>query len=202
VRVLPENSLHTPRVFSNDGRRLIFNSFDALLPRDTNGKADVYEWEAASGQAQCDEKGAELYVPASGGCLSLISTGQSPQDSELLDTSASGDDVFFTTNASLLPQDPGLFDVYDARAGGGLPIPPEPPGPCQGEACQFAPPPPSDPTPASASFKGAGDPRASKPRPRCAKGKARRKGRCVSKRKQSAKRHGKRDANHNRRASR
>jgi hypothetical protein len=198
---LPDNSLDSPRFFSEDGRRLFFNSFDALLPRDTNGKGDVYEWQAASGQKACDEKGAELYVPSSGGCISLISSGQSPQDSDLLDVSANGDDAFFTTNASLLPQDPGLIDVYDARAGGGLPAPPEPPGPCQGEACQFAPPPPNDPTPASASFKGAGNLRP-KPRGRCAKGKARRKGRCVAKRKRANRHQHKRDANPNRRASR
>ncbi|MET0307018.1 MAG: hypothetical protein ABW196_12440 [Solirubrobacterales bacterium] len=197
------STLHSPRVLSPDGQRLFFNSFDALLLRDTNGKGDVYKWEAASGQGECDEKGAELYVPSAGGCLSLISSGQSPEDSELLDTSANGDDVFFATSASLLPQDPGLIDVYDARANGGLPAPPEPPGPCQGEACQFAPPPPTDPTPASASFRGAGDPKAkANVRKRCAKGKARRKGRCVAKRKATRKAAKRKRANANRRASR
>jgi DNA-binding beta-propeller fold protein YncE len=200
---LPENALYSPRVLSADGGRLFFNSFDALLPRDTNGKGDVYEWQAASGQKQCDEKGAELYVPSSDGCISLISSGQSPQDSALLDIGANGNDVFFTTNASLLPQDPGLIDVYDARAGGGLPAPPEPPGPCQGEACQLAPPPPNDPTPASASFKGAGN-LSAKPRARCAKGKARRRGRCVAKKSKRAKKANqrKRDASANRKAGR
>ncbi|MET0306888.1 MAG: hypothetical protein ABW196_11780 [Solirubrobacterales bacterium] len=200
---MPMTSLHHPRVLTPDGRRLFFNSYDALLLRDTNGKADVYEWEAATGQKECDERGAELYVPSSGGCINLITSGQSPEDSELLDISANGNDAFFTTNSSLLPQDPGLVDVYDARVNGGLPASPEPPGPCQGEACQFAPPPPNDPTPASASFRGVGNPSASKPRPRCAKGKARRKGRCVAKRKGSkkaAKR--KRAANTDRRTSR
>jgi hypothetical protein len=189
--------LHSPRVLSADGRRLFFDSFDALLPRDTNGKEDVYEWEAASSQADCEEKGAELYVASSAGCLSLISSGQSPQDSEFLDANPSGDDAFFTTSAGLLPQDPGLIDVYDARANGGLPAPPEPPGPCQGEACQSAAAPPNDPTPASASFRGAGNPSA---KGRCARGKVSRKGRCVAKKhKRAKKRHrNNRDANHNR----
>ncbi len=192
-------TLHFPRSLSADGKRLFFNSYDALLARDTNGKADVYEWEAASGAKDCKEKGAELYVPGSGGCLSLISSGQSPSDSEFLDASPDGDDVFFTTNASLLPQDPGLIDIYDARVNGGLPGPPQPPGPCQGEACQLAPPPPNDPTPASASFKGAGN---LKPTPRCRKGKVARKGRCVAKKHKAAKRHAKRDTNRNRGATR
>jgi hypothetical protein len=181
--------LHFPRSLSADGGHLFFNSYDALLPRDTNGKEDVYQWQAAAGEEECEEAGAELYVPSSGGCLSLISSGQSPQDSEFLDASANGDDAFFTTSASLLPQDPGLIDVYDAKAKGGLPAPPEPPGPCQGEACQIAPPPPNDPTPASASFKGAGN---LHPTPHCRKGKVARKGRCVAKKPKATKRHAKR----------
>jgi hypothetical protein len=197
----PYYMLNSPRVLSGDGRRLFFDSYDGLLPRDTNGKADVYEWQAASGAKDCKEKGAELYVAASQGCLSLISSGESPSDSVFLDASPDGRDVFFATNSSLLPRDPGLIDVYDAREGGGLPAPPAPPGPCQGEACQSAPPPPNDPTPASASFKGAGN---LKPKSRCSKGKVVRKGRCVARKRKQAKKHHnrKRAANHDRRASR
>jgi len=191
-------TFHFPRSLSLDGERLFFMSFDALLPRDTNGKADVYEWEAASGEKECKENGAELFVESSGGCLSLISSGQSPTDSEFLDASPSGDDVFLATEASLLPQDPGLIDIYDARVGGGF-VQPRVPGPCQGEACQFASPPPNDPTPASASFKGAGN---LKPTPRCRKGRVARKGRCVAKKRKKAKRHAQRETNPNRRAGR
>ncbi len=197
----PRLMLDSMRPLSADGSRLFFNSYDALLPGDTNGKVDVYQWEQASGEADCKHKGAELYVPSSGGCLSLISSGQSPSDSQFLAASATGGDVFFTTNASLLPQDPGLIDVYDARVNGGLPGPPAPPGPCQGEACQLAPPPPNDPTPASASFKGAGN---LKSTPRCRKGKVARKGRCVArKQKRSKKRHDRpQQTNHDRRGNR
>jgi len=197
---MPENALYSPRVLSANGERLFFSSFDSLLPRDTNDRGDVYEWEAAGSTEDCKEKGGELYVPSSGGCLSLISSGQSPSDSEFLDMSANGDDAFFITNSSLVPQDPGLIDVYDTRANGGLPAPPQSPGPCQGEACQFAPPPPNDPTPASVSFKGVGN---LKLRSRCAKNKVVRRGRCVAKkRKQAKKRHSKRNANNNRRQAR
>jgi hypothetical protein len=199
----PQFSLHTPRVISADGERIFFDSYDALLPRDTNGKADVYEWEAASGAGDCAQRGAAMYVASSSGCLSLISSGESAQDSEFREASADGGDVFFATNASLLPKDPGLIDIYDARANGGLPAPPAPPGPCQGEACQIAPPPPNDPTPASASFRGAGNVSPKKAKARCAKGKARRRGRCVPKRQRHAKKaNGARRANQERRATR
>jgi hypothetical protein len=153
---LATNQLYLPHVLSGDGRRLFFNSYDALLPRDTNGKEDVYEWEAASGQGACEEKGAGTYVASSEGCLSLISSGESPSDSELLDASSNGNDVFFTTNASLLPQDPGLIDVYDARVGGGFPRPATAVA-CEGEACQGPLSPPNDPTPGSATFNGPGN---------------------------------------------
>ena len=148
--------LYLSRALSADGQRLFFNSYDALLPRDTNGVEDVYEWESAASQAACAQKGADLYVEATGGCLSLISSGESPSDSEFLDASPDGHDAFFTTNASLLPQDPGLFDVYDARVGGGF-AQPVAPAACEGEACQGPFSPPNDPTPGSASFLGAGN---------------------------------------------
>src|SRR4029077_19367630 len=115
-----ENQFFAPRALSEDGSRIFFNSFGPLVPRDTNGVRDVYEWERAGSEEECvGAKGAELYVASAGGCLSLISSGQSPTDSEFTDASPDGRDAFFKTAASLQPQDPGLIDIYDARAGGG-----------------------------------------------------------------------------------
>jgi hypothetical protein len=165
------------------GARLFFDSYVPLVPRDTNGKGDVYEWEAAESQSACEALGAERYVSTSGGCLSLISSGQSPQDSEFIDADPSSKNVFFATGQSLLSQDSGLIDIYVAREGGGLP-PPQPKSPgCEGEACQSPPEPPEDPTPASSAFHGAGNVHeGAKPRKsRCAKGRVQRKGRCVAK---------------------
>jgi hypothetical protein len=158
---------YAPRALSAAGSRLFFESYDALLPRDTNGAKDVYEWERASGQGACEEMGATLYVPGAGGCLSLISSGESPQGSEFIDASADGRDVFFTTNQSLFPEDPGLVDLYDAREGGGFAPRSHVPS-CQGEVCQGPYVPPAEQTPASASFEGAGN---SKPGKRHKKGK-------------------------------
>ncbi len=192
-----ENPLHASNVLSQNGDRAFFNSFESLARGDTNGVQDVYQWQAP-GEGSCTEKSA-TYQAANGGCVDLISSGESPSQSEFWDASVNGSDLFFVTGESLLPQDPGLIDLYDARAGGGFAQPPVPPA-CEGEACQFAPPPANEPTPASAAFRGAGDPptSASRKQRRCAKGKrrVRRNGkvRCL-------KRHQRR-ANHDRRAQR
>jgi NHL repeat-containing protein len=150
-----ETSLYDPRVLSANGRRLFFDSFEALVPEDTNGVEDVYEWEAA-GEGGCSEEEGN-FNPTSGGCLRLISSGQSPSASEFIDADETGTDAFFETSASLLPQDPGLVDIYDARVGGGFPPPPAPPAPCEGEACQHPSAPPAEVTPSSSSYVGPGN---------------------------------------------
>jgi hypothetical protein len=140
------------------------------VPRDTNAKQDVYEWEEP-GTGDCTQA-SPAYSPPNGGCVSLISSGKSPQDSSFLDASANGEDVFISTSSSLLPQDPGLIDIYDARVGGGFPQPTQA-APCQGEACQGAAQNPADITPGSASFVGPPDPVAKQRARRCPKGKRR-----------------------------
>ena len=152
-----ENSLYASRVLSADGDRLFFEAADSLVPRDTNSRIDVYQWERAGSGAEggCTSARA-TYSAASGGCISLISSGQSGRDSEFLDASPSGDDVFFATLSSLVPRDPGLVDIYDARVGGGFAEAAAAPA-CEGEACQPAAAAPTPRTPASAAFRGPGN---------------------------------------------
>ncbi|HMJ72198.1 MAG TPA: hypothetical protein VK471_02410 [Solirubrobacterales bacterium] len=194
-----EHPLRASNVLSDDGGRLFFNSNDKLLPRDTNGTMDVYEWEAP-GEGKCTSK-SPSFQASSGGCLYLISSGESPFESEFWEATPDGDDVFFTTASSLLPQDPGLIDLYDARVDGGFPQPIVK-APCEGEACQSPPPPPNDPTPASAAYSGPGNEK--KAKLRCAKGKRLvfRAGnpRCLVKKHKGAGK--KQRANRNRRAAR
>ncbi len=187
---------HPTRLLSDDGSKLFFNSFDALVPRDNNGKEDVYEWHQANSKQACEELGAELFNADAGGCISLISSGQGPEDSELIDASADGSDVFFVTGSSLLPQDPGLVDIYDARVDGGFPAAPVPTPSCEGEACQGALNPPNDPTPASSSFEGAGN---VKPEAKAHKHKKKSKHKKAKKNKKQA---AKKRANDKRRAGR
>jgi len=127
---------YKPRVLSDDGSRVFFDSADPLVSQDTNGRTDVYEWEAA-GTGTCVR-------PA--GCIDLISGGRDPLQSTFLDASSDGSDAYFLTAASLYPLDPGSYDVYDARVGGGFPLPSEPFS-CSGDACQVLPEAPEDPTP-------------------------------------------------------
>ncbi len=124
---------YKPRALSADGRRLFFDTDDALVLQDTDNHPDVYEWEA-QGVGSCAR---------AGGCVNLISSGR--QAATFADASASGSDAFFLTDGSLVPSDPlNTIDLYDAREGGGFPVPPKP-IPCEGDACQPLPSPPDDP---------------------------------------------------------
>ncbi len=98
-------ALYQPRYLSDTGR-LFFNSPDALVPADKNGKEDVYEYEP-------EDVGSCGF---SSGCIGLISSGTSGKESAFLDASENGDDVFFLTAAQLVAQDTdNAYDIYDAR---------------------------------------------------------------------------------------
>ncbi|HYJ21226.1 MAG TPA: hypothetical protein VEW07_04285 [Solirubrobacterales bacterium] len=137
---------YKPRALSSDGSRLFFDSEDALVLQDTNADADVYQWEAP-GTGSCVKPG---------GCINLISSGRSEGGARFVDAGADGSDVFFLTDGSLVPSDPGSVDLYDARVGGGFPVP-QPPIPCIGDACQALPGEPEDPTPGTI-FPGRANP--------------------------------------------
>jgi hypothetical protein len=151
-------SFYQSRYLSNQGR-LFFNSSDSLVPRDVNnGKADVYEYEPV-GVGGCQVENTK------GGCVALISSGESSRESTFVDASESGNDVFFLTASKLAPSDiDTTFDLYDARvckapgaeacASAGS----APPPPCSGEACKApASSPPTYGTPASSTFSGSGN---------------------------------------------
>jgi DNA-binding beta-propeller fold protein YncE len=99
------SALYQPR-YLTDGGRLFFDSPDQLVPAATNGKEDVYEYEP-------DQVGS---CASSAGCVGLISSGSSEQESAFLDASENGEDAFFTTAGQLVPGDTDhAFDVYDAH---------------------------------------------------------------------------------------
>jgi hypothetical protein len=176
---------HLPHPLSDDGRYVFFETPERLVPQDTNGKGDVYEY---------DTKTEEQH---------LISSGESNSNTYFADASANGRDVFFDTAEQLSGWDVDRsYDLYDARIDGGFPEPSPPPPSCQGDACQPTPPALNDPTPASSSFKGPGNEQSKKPTPRCPKGKHRIKSRGKSRCVKANKKNHKRAANANRRAGR
>lgn len=147
-----ENQIHQPRSVADDGNRVIFDSFDALLPADTNGKEDVYEWEAPGTDQSCPASAG------SQGCLFLLSSGDSPRDSELVEVDTDGDDVFLRTASSLVSEDKGAIDIYDASERGGFPPPAEVPAECKGEGCQSHSTATAPTAPATQTFVGPGNP--------------------------------------------
>jgi hypothetical protein len=109
---------HIPRFITDNGRRVFFDSKDVLLPSDTNGQQNVYEYE--------------------NGAVHLLSSGTSEDISTFSDASANGDDAFFTTREQLVPEDTDhSSDMYDARVGGGFPAPISSQS-CTGENCRGA----------------------------------------------------------------
>jgi hypothetical protein len=165
-RGIISGSRYQPRYLSDSGR-LFFDSVDALVPRASNGLEDVYEYEPA-GVGGCSENGssgAVVYEASSGGCVGLISSGISGQESAFFDASENGNDVFFVTVAKLVGVDYDAgYDVYDAHVCGSegvaCVVEPVSPPPCSsGDSCKAAPlPQPTifGPTP-SATFSGVGN---------------------------------------------
>lgn len=170
------------RGISDDGAFVFFDTPESLVPADTNGRLDVYEWHE--------------------GGLSLISSGQDASNSYFLGTDPSGGDVFFGTHARLAPQDvDGAGDLYDARINGGFPVVQGAMG-CEGDGCRNPSPTSSGASgeagPLSFSFTGPGNWVAPKPPAgtQCKKG-VKKHGKCVRVRKKRVRA---RKAGHNGRA--
>jgi hypothetical protein len=111
-----------PPALSEDGSRVFFDSPDPLAAEagapDTSRSVEptnLYEWE--------------------GGRVSLIA-GAAAGGAQLVGTTPSGNDVFFSSSSSLVPgAQSGFQHIYDARVGGGTSMPAGP-GPCATEACR------------------------------------------------------------------
>jgi hypothetical protein len=146
--LIPSNkfNVYQPRWISADGARVFFESRVPLVPEDSNGKLDAYEW-TKPGSNGCAE---------SHGCIHLLTSGTSSDVSHFADASVSGDDAFVVTRAKLVPADNNeLYDLYDLRVNGYQPIAPPT---CTGTGCQGLPgAPPIFATPSSVTFEGVGN---------------------------------------------
>jgi hypothetical protein len=152
---------HQSRYLSDSGR-VFFNSAGALVPQDSNGLEDVYEYEPV-GVGSC-ATGSTTFHASVGGCVDLVSSGTSSEESDFFDASENGDDVFFITTSKLVGADYDTsFDIYDAHVcSASVPCASEPvvPPPCtSGDSCKAAPAPQPEifgPAP-SATFSGRGN---------------------------------------------
>jgi hypothetical protein len=133
VTRLPVSAISTTymhRWISDDGDRVFFNSEQRLVPQDTNSVQDVYEWEREG------TSGCPVATSRSGGCVFLLSGGETQGYSFLVDADATGDNVFLEHQGPLggaeVPA--GRNALYDARVGGGFPKPAD--ATCVGGGCQ------------------------------------------------------------------
>jgi hypothetical protein len=97
--------------FAEDDQGRVSLFFETRLPLvagDTNGtRMDVYRWRA--------------------GELSLVSPGDTDDEAYYSGNTLDGEDVFFATSQRIDPLEiDDDYDIYDARIGGGFPLPPAP----------------------------------------------------------------------------
>jgi hypothetical protein len=158
-----------------DDGRVFFTSRESYALRDTNDKADAYEWNNGTSQ--------------------LISTGIGPHDSGLVTVSADGTNAFFFTRDTLVPGDANgsAVKIYVARAGGGFLFdPPSQPcaasDECHGAGTQQV------PVPNINTVTGDGLSDVVVRGKKCRRGFVRRKGKCVKR--PSRNRHQKRHSSH------
>lgn len=151
---------YLPRGLTDQGQ-LFFTTTQPLLPADTNGVADVYQYQD--------------------GELRLISDGAGPGPSYFFDASVGAGSVFFATSDPLVRSDTdNVLNLYSARAGGGFAEPPPAAPPCvAGELCRSAglgaP-----PTGILATPTHTGPGNVVRPKS-CPRGKVKRNGRCIKK---------------------
>jgi hypothetical protein len=163
------NSFYRPRTTLDNGR-VFFNGASSLVPADSNGSWDVYQYEPLGVGSCTDSSDDAAFVRSGNGCVGLISSGSSTEDSIFLDADTSGSNAFFLSKGQLSALDEDLiFDVYDARVGGVRAVL-SPQAECVGQACQSPGGTPSASIPASAIYEGQGNVRVRAHR-RCPKGK-------------------------------
>lgn len=173
---------------SENGQYVFFDTAESLVPRDTNGTLDVYEWHE--------------------GAISLISSGEDPSPSFFLGSSSyvnragksvEGGNVFFGSHANLVPSIDTASEgnLYDARIceteDPCIPPPAGETAQCEGSTCQTPPVETVDATPTSLAFTGPSNPtqtapgatstKKTTPKPtKCKKPKKLGHGKCVERR--------------------
>jgi hypothetical protein len=127
-------TFYQPRYLSDSGR-VFFDAATGLVPADTNGREDAYEYEPESAEGgTCNsstQSGSEIYeqqpetegeptgeghAGVAAGCVALLTSGTNSEESAFLDASVSGEDVFVLTASSLTGEGSGgSYSIYDAH---------------------------------------------------------------------------------------
>jgi hypothetical protein len=143
---------HRQQAVSADGSRVFFESHEPLVPADTNGELDAYEWER-QGTGSC-EAGSLL---TGGGCVYLLGAAGG-EASLLIAADEAGNNAFVISRSRLVSTDSDEKpDLYDVRVEGGFPLTAKV-FPCEGNSCQGpATPSPGVSSPASSAFSGPGN---------------------------------------------
>jgi DNA-binding beta-propeller fold protein YncE len=192
------NAYYQSRYLSNEGR-LFFDSAVSLVPADSNGTMDVYEFEP-NHVGRCSLEA---------GCVGLMSSGESGEESAFVDASSDGDDVFFLTSSQLTKSDDdSALDLYDAHVcSNAAPCPggeiSSPEACSSSDSCREAPPPVATSGPlATEAASGSGNflvaPQSTKPAPvkpkakKCPKGEKLSHGQCKRKSSKRSKKSSKR----------
>jgi hypothetical protein len=146
----PQSGSHVVSVsesgpFMSDDGRTFFATKESLVPQDTDGIRDIYEF--TGGRAQLISSGTGDRDSTGG--IETFSFFFGNTQTGLESVSRDGTNVYFSTFESLVPEDQnGSFvKIYDARTGGGFDFTPEL-GPCAAaDECHGAgsePPPPAE----------------------------------------------------------
>ncbi len=135
---------HQQQTVTDQGR-VFFTTPDSLLPADSNGADDVYEYF--------------------NGDLRLVSRATQGTSAKFLDATPDGKTIFFSTDDAIVSTDKDRsIDVYATREGGGYPQSPVvTTPPCSGSDCREATAAAAaPPRPGSTAFAGPGNPKSSK----------------------------------------
>lgn len=116
-------------LFLADDGRVFFGSDDPLVPRDTNGAEDIYEY--SEGRPWLITTGTGAGLKGIAGFAGILARPG------LVGVSANGTDVYFGSIDTLVSQDQNgsALKIYDARTGGGFPAERIPPNCAAADEC-------------------------------------------------------------------
>jgi hypothetical protein len=116
-------------LFMTDDGRIFFSTGDRLVPQDTDGLRDTYEY--SEGHAQLISSGTSS-LDRAGKVEIVIGIDHELFTAGLVGVSRDGTNVYFSTYDRLIEQDHNgrQLRFYDARSGGGFPFE-APPPPCE-----------------------------------------------------------------------